>query len=396
MTTESPDEGMRPFRHPVPALRLHHGPDSLAEVSRELQRLGCQRAVIVCGASLSRDAALMTTLRDALGARGAGVYAGVQAHSPLPAVLAAAEQLRALQADAVIAVGGGSAVVTARAASIVLAEGTSVQSLCTTRDATGVLHSPRLLATKLPQFVIPTTPTTATLKAGSAVLDPTDGGRLALFDPKTRAQAVFVHPRLLASSPRDLVVSAGLNTLAMAFEGLMSKRGDPFSDALLMHATRLLVRELPKAALSNAIGPRAELMTASLMCGHGTDYTGASIAIPLGHAVSARFHVDNGLANAIVLPHVVRFNEEAAREGLEKLALAMGVAGTDRPADAVAGALAQLLTTLGTPTRLRDIGVTQDALPAMAEVSMADWFVRDNPRRVEHAGQLHQVLQDAW
>jgi alcohol dehydrogenase class IV len=387
---------MRPFRHLMPALRLHHGPDSLAEVARELERLGCRRAVIVCGASLSRNASVMTLLREALGERCAGVHAGVQAHSPLPAVLQAAEHLRALQADAVIAVGGGSAVVTARAASIVLAEGSSVHALCTSRDAAGVLRSPRLNAAKLPQFVIPTTPTTATLKAGSAVLDPEDGGRLALFDPKTRAQAVFVHPRLLSTPPAALVVSAGLNTLAMAFEGLMSARGDPFSDALLIHATRLLVQQLPDAARGDAVGPRADLMTASLMCGHGTDYTGAGIAIPLGHAVSARFHVDNGLANAIVLPHVVRFNEQAARAGLEKLALALDLAGTPRPADAVAGALATLLQTLGTPTRLRDIGVTRDALPAMAEVSMEDWFVRDNPRRVEHAGQLHQVLQDAW
>ena len=387
---------IRPFRHLVPALRLHHGADSLAEIPRELQRLGCERAVIICGNSLSRDAAVMEALRGALGERCAGVLACVQAHSPLPSILAAAQRLRELRADAVIAVGGGSAVVTARAASIVLAEGGDVHALCTSRDAAGVLHSPRLLAAKLPQFVVPTTPTTATLKAGSAVLDPDDGGRLALFDPKTRAQAVFVHPMMLATSPRELVVSAGLNTLAMAFEGLMSRRGDPFSDALLIHATRMLVTQLPPASQGDGLAARADLMTASLMCGHGTDYTGAGIAIPLGHAVSARFHVDNGLANAIVLPHAVRFNATAAVEGLEKLALAMGVAGTGQPAEAVAGALGRLLATLGTPTRLRDIGVTRDALPAMAEVSMADWFVRDNPRRVENAAQLQEVLEAAW
>ncbi len=116
---------------------------------------------------------------------------------------------------------------------------------------------------------------TATLKAGSAVLDPVDGKRLALFDPKTRAQAVFVHPDLLATAPRELVTSAGLNTLAMAFEGLMSRSGDPFSDALLMHAARLLARHLPNAGKSDDTAMRSDLMMASLMCGHGTDYTGA-------------------------------------------------------------------------------------------------------------------------
>ncbi len=210
-----------------------------------------------------------------MGDRCAGVYAGVQAHSPLSAVEAAASELERLSADAVIAVGGGSAVVTARAASILLAEKGDARSLCTSRDEGGALRSPKLLASKLPQLVIPTTPTTATLKAGSAILDPVDGKRLALFDPKTRASAVFVHPDLLATPPRDLVSSAGLNTLAMALEGLMSRSGDPFSDALLMHAVRLLAQQLPASSQSDDPSIRSDLMMASLICGHGTDYTGA-------------------------------------------------------------------------------------------------------------------------
>lgn len=223
---------MSSYRHLVPELRLFHGPDSLAPLQRELERLGSRRAVIFCGNSLVREGAALDLVRNAMGDRCAGVIAGVQAHSPLHAVEAAAGELKRLEADAVLAVGGGSAVVTARAATILLAEAGDARQLCTSRDENGVLRSPSLRATKLPQLVVPTTPTTATLKAGSAVLDPVDGKRLALFDPKTRAKAVFVHPELLKTPPRDLVVSAGLNTLAMALEGLMSRAGDPFSDGL--------------------------------------------------------------------------------------------------------------------------------------------------------------------
>jgi alcohol dehydrogenase class IV len=245
--------------------------------------------------------------------------------------------------------------------------------------------------------MVPTTPTTATLKAGSAVLDPVDGRRLALFDPKTRAKAVFVHPALLATPPRELVVSAGLNTLAMALEGLMSHGGDAFSDALLMHATRLLVQRLPMAAKGDDADSRSDLMFASLLCGHGTDYTGAGIAIPLGHAISARFHIDNGLTNAIVLPHVVRFNAQAAPAGLGKLAVALG-----RPAQGAAAAmqviagLDAIFDALQTPRRLRDVGVTRESLAELAAISMEDWFVRDNPRRVRDADELQQVLDSAW
>jgi alcohol dehydrogenase class IV len=385
------------FKHLVPELRLFHGPASLASLDSELARLGSRRAVIVCGGSLQREGAALDLVRGAMGDRCAGVIAGVQGHSPLPAVQAVADELRRLEADAVLAVGGGSAVVTARAASIMLAEHGDARALCTARDETGVLRSPRLNAPKLPQLVVPTTPTTATLKAGSAVLDPADGRRLALFDPKTRAKAVFVHPALLATPPRELVISAGLNTLAMALEGLMSLAGDAFSDALLMHATRLLAQQLPMAVQADDDAMRSDLMFASLLCGHGTDYTGAGIAIPLGHAISARFHIDNGITNAIVLPHVIRFNAEAAQAGLEKLAVALG-----RPAQG-AGAATQVIAGIGAifdalqaPRRLRDVGVMRESLAALAAVSMEDWFVRGNPRSVRSADELQQVLDSAW
>lgn len=390
----------------MPELRLFNGPDCLGMLGRELERAGSSRAVIFCGASLARDG-IAEQVRSATGGRCAGVFTGVQAHSPLPAVEAAAAELELLNADCVIALGGGSAIVTARAASILLAEKKGdARTLCTTRGEGGALRSPRLNAPKVPQFVIPTTPTTATLKAGSAVLDPVDGRRLALFDPKTRAQAVFIHPELLATPPRDLIVSAGLNTLAMALEGLMSRSGDPFSDALLMHAARLLRQRLSEVGRGDAgdaedacddAAIRADLMFASLMCGHGTDYTGAGIAIPLGHAVSARFHIDNGLANAIVLPHVVRFNEEAAGAGLQKLVDAFGLNADRRaPAAVVVDALQSIFDALGIPKRLRDIGVTRESLSQLAAISMEDWFVRDNPRRVRDAGELEQVLEGAW
>lgn len=388
---------MRRGQHLVPALRLFDGADSLAALHGELARVGSRRAVIFCGASLVREGVALDSVRTAMGDRCAGVFAGVKAHSPLDAVEVAVQELKRLEADAVVAVGGGSAVVTARAASILLAESGDARTLCTVRALDGSLVSPRLLAPKLPQLVVPTTPTTATLKAGSAVLDPVDGKRLALFDPKTRARAVFVHPDLLGTPPATLVVSAALNTLAMALEGLMSLAGDPFSDGLLMHAIRLVAQGLPGMGTGDEAAARSDLMFASLMCGHATDYTGAGIAIPLGHAVSARFHVDNGYANAVLLPHVVRFNAEAAVTGLEKLATAFGrpARGADA-AEAVVQAIDQLCEQLRAPRRLRELGVTRTSLPELAAISMDDWFVQGNPRRVRDASELLRVLASAW
>jgi alcohol dehydrogenase class IV len=132
-----------------------------------------------------------------------GESRSVRPNSPVQAVEEAARVLREQGADAVIAIGGGSAAVTARAGAILLAEQRPAQELCTRRLPNGQFDSPRLDAPKLPQFVIPTTPSTAFVKVGSAVHDADTGQRLALFDPKTRAKALFLHPEFLRTAPAD-------------------------------------------------------------------------------------------------------------------------------------------------------------------------------------------------
>ena len=99
------------------------GDDCLKSLAPELDRLGCKRAMLVCGGSLSRNQAVMAVVSSAFGARLAGVFDGVQVHSPIPSVQAAARELMRLDADAIVALGGGSAIVSARAANILRAEG---------------------------------------------------------------------------------------------------------------------------------------------------------------------------------------------------------------------------------------------------------------------------------
>lgn len=382
------------FQHLAPALRVFCGQNSLASMGRELARLGCKRAAIVCGASLARNQSQMALVLEAVGERAAGVIAGAVEHSPVDSVLEVAQQLRGLQADAVIAVGGGSAIVTARAAGIVLAEGTQVSRLCSQKNASGQWVSPRLDQPKLPQFVVPTTPTTACVKAGSAVLDVGTGQRLTLFDPKTRAQALFVHPEMLSTAPESLVLSASMNVLAMAVEGLESPQAHAFSDALLMQSLRMLSEHLPQA--ENAAS-RSQLMLAAALCGQGTDFGGAGMASVLGHAMGHSQGVANGLINAVVLPHTMRFNAPATARGVSNVAVALGAASHPRPGfeEAIAR-VESLLDAMRLPRRLRDLGIPSTVLPGVAEKGMSDWFIQRNPRPVQGPSDLLAVLEAAW
>ncbi len=389
---------MRSYQHVTPPLRIFSGENSLASLERELQRLGIERAVLFCGATLGQPGSPVDLIRSALGNRLAAVFTGVKAHSPVPAVEVATQALREVDADGAIAVGGGSAIVTARGASILLAEGREPADLSTRQDANGKMTSPRLEAPKIPQIIIPTTPTTAIVKAGTALLDPATKMRMAMFDPKTRAQSVFIHPALVGSAPEELIISASLNTLAMSIEGLMSRNGDPIADGQLIHALRLAFQRLGNRTELSDPAARADLVVAAMLCGQGTDHSGAGVTTVLGHAVGGHFGVENGVANAIMLPHALRFNAAHAEAGLAKIGAALGLPADDPAAllEAVIDALARLTTGLGVPSRLRDVGVAQEDFAKIAEHAMKDWFLRGNPRPVNNAAQLQQLLVGAW
>ncbi len=388
---------MRSYQHVTPPLRIFSGDNSLASLDRELKRLGVKRALVVCGNTLGKAGSPLDLVREALGDRLAAVFTGVRAHSPVPAVKAAALALQEAGADGIIAVGGGSAIVTARAANILVTEGREPDELATRQNADGKAVSPRLDAPKLPQIIIPTTPTTAIVKAGTAVFDPATDARLAMFDPKTRAQSVIIHPAMIGSAPAGLVLSASLNTLAMAIEGLMSLSSDPIADGQLMHALRLAATRLGESAEPDDAA-RADLVVAAMLCGQGTDHSGAGATTVIGHAVGARYHVENGIANAIMLPHVLRFNAEVAAGGIVKIGAALGLTHGDSAQllEAIVAKLASLLDGLSIPTRLRDVGVTNDGFGEVSQAAMGDWFLRGNPRPISDPADLERLLVDAW
>ncbi|WP_235623884.1 iron-containing alcohol dehydrogenase family protein [Mycolicibacterium goodii] len=382
------------LRHVTPAFRTFCGGDALSGLTRELDRAGATRAVIVTVPAVLANQDAAERLQAALGNRLAGIYDGVVEHSPLPAVEEARKFLAGHRADVVIAVGGGSAVVTARAASILLAEDRDVRELCTQRGADGSLISPKLNAPKLPQWVVPSTPTSAYAKAGAAVRDPETGERLALYDPKIRAQGIALDPVIAGTAPEGLARSASLNVLSMAVEGLLSLTVDPLADALLAQAIRTVLEWLPRlAAEPGATAPRLHLMLAALMSGQGSDFTGGGLAQALSHAIGPRSSAANGTVEALLLPHAMRFVADVVPHRFALIADVLRV--HDRSPEAVVGALQAVLGSFGVPARLRDVAVTEDALLESAGHAMDDWAITAGPRTPSRQ-EVIDLLTAAW
>lgn len=387
---------MKSFKHIAAGLRAFCGDDVLETLPLELDRLKSQRAVVFCGGTVSRSAELLGAVREALGPRCVAVFDKVRPHSPVESVQDGAELLRQSRADAVIAIGGGSAIVTARAATILFAEEGDIESLSATRGRDGKFVSPKLMAPKLPQLVIPTTPTTAMVKSGSGVFDASGRGRLTMFDPKTRAQAIFIHPRFALSAPAQLSLTASLNALAMAVEGIETSTS-PLADGILMHSLRLLSRNLPLLLDQESSGDvRCQLMLASIVCGQGTDHASAGVCSALGHAIGARHHIENGLANGILLAHTMRFNAPVTQLRLDNVAEGLGSHGDGDRVTAAIQAVQHLVARLRVPSRLRDAGIPHEALRGIAQAALDDWFVQTNPRPVTGEEDLMQILEAAW
>jgi alcohol dehydrogenase class IV len=387
------ESGLR-IRHLSPAFRTFCGEGALDALPSELARAGARRAVIICIPAVAAHEDAMGRLREALGDRLAGQFEGVEEHSPLPSVEKARAFLAHHDADAVIAVGGGSSVVTARAATILLGEGKDVRELCTRREPGGRLVSPRLSAPKLPQWVVPSSPTTAYAKAGAAVRDPETGERLALYDPKARAQGVVLDPVMALTAPPQLSWSAALNVFSMAVEGLQSRQIDPLADAMLAHALRMVVTWLPRVAKEpDHAAPRLQLMLAAVMSGQGTDHTGGGLAQALSHAIGPRSPAPNGVVEALLLPHAMRFSASAVADRLASIADYLGLA--DRSAEGVIAEVERLLGVFEAPRRLQDIGVPQDALAEAAAHAMDDWAITAGPRAPDPQ-DVRDLLQGAW
>ncbi|CAN7349520.1 iron-containing alcohol dehydrogenase family protein [Variovorax sp. LjRoot178] len=370
-------------------LRLYHGSDSLASLQKELERAGSRRAVVVCGRTISLSDAL-ARMRESLGSSIVAVAASARENSPVSGVEEAARTITQNDADAIIAVGGGSAAVTSRAAAILVGEKKPLRELSTQRLPDGKFESPRLNAPKLPLFVIPTTPSTAFAKGGTAVHED-DGTRLAMFDPKTRARAIFIHPDFVGTAPAELARNAGLNAFTNAVEALESPKCDPMSEAFLMQALRLLRRNLASVAEAGTTA-RENLVVAAILCGRGTEQAGAGLASVLAHAIGHRAHVANGIVGSIVLPHTMHYNSPVTAQRVGTILESLG-----GPEQADAGAtVATFLKQVGAPTKLREIDVELAALRPIAEAAMQDWFVSRNARLVKDAGALLEILKAAW
>jgi alcohol dehydrogenase class IV len=174
----------------------------------------------------------------------------------------------------------------------------------------------------------------------------------------------FLDPELVLTLPANLVASTGIDALTHAIESVISTFATPFSDGMALEAIRLIAANLPAAVRSNEIEPRANLLYASTMAGIAFSYARTGLVHGMAHPLSSYYDVPHGLANALLLPHVMAFNLPACEDSLARVSVAMG--DVDQAQTAV-DAVNRLNAEVGIPARLSDVGVTDTFIPHMAQ-----------------------------
>jgi alcohol dehydrogenase class IV len=384
------------------AIELHLPQDLLIgggtsdDLPEHVARIGIERPLVVSDRFLL-DEGPAGPLVERLTAAGlpVEVFGDVQPDPTLANVHGALEAIRAHEADGVIAIGGGSPMDTAKAASVAHANDGDV------RDYAGYHQVP---GPGLPLVAVPTTAGTGSeVTRFTVVIEPGTRVKMLITDHKLVPRAAIIDPSLTVDAPPKVTASAGVDALTHAIEAYVSRKANPLTDTLALAAIRRLAWALPRAF---ADGHDAEARAAAAVGAleAGLAFSNASVALVHGMSrpLGAVFGVPHGIANAMLLPAVTAYSLPAAPARYREVAEALGVRrdGPDDPAAAQQGlaVIRRLCRALEIPT-LGQSGIDRAALeraaPKMAEDALASGSPANNPR-VPTAAEIVELYRQAY
>ena len=371
---------------------------------------GTSRALVICSPSINRQTDLVQRIKAALGSHYAGNFDGIENDSTYGSVQAATAAAREADADLLVAVGGGSVIVSVRAVAIFLAEPGDPFEIMTQYPEGEPAYSPRLMEPKLSIINIPTTPTSAMNRAGTGLKNPALDQRMEYFDPKTRPQAVLLDEDALLTAPWEIWRSTSTTVFAGLVGGMSQTDMNPLVAGDQRHAFSLAHNAYLKMKDSQADGAlRMDMALAAFLQNRAEDdgRRGFRVGTFMGnYAVSTALHIrypaiGQGESTSVVQAHTIRLAQDVEWSPARQVCQAIGISydGLDgrQMALAVADWLEEIYGLIGMPTRLRQLDVPKDDLSNIAKDTVknfnANSGVRSAQEQIEDALDL---LNAAW
>jgi alcohol dehydrogenase class IV len=365
-------------------------------VAKEVEKRGSVRPLIVVSPSCRRKTSIIDRLISTLPATPVEVFDAISPHVSRTSVMAVARLARETRADLIITIGGGSAIDTVKVALAALAADIRAEddlaSLAVRTAPDGRPLAPPMPPPPFRQIVAPTTLSGAEFSDLAGCMDPVTQVKQLFTGRAIGSASVLLDPSITLSTPIDIWLSTGVRALDHAVETLCSSESNSYVDALAAQALATLARTLRQTRADPAdLRARLDSQLAVWMACAGLNRVPWGASHGIGHQLGAVAGIPHGYCSCILLPHVLAFNAPANADRQAAVAVALGDSG--RSANA---AVRQLIVDLGLPTRLRDVGVRPEMLPVIAETSLGNLFVRQNPRPIREVAGVMEILEAAF
>ncbi len=362
----------------------YFGPGAIQEIVTEAKGRGFRKVLVVTDKDLMKFK-VATKITELLAKNGIAyeVYDQIKPNPTIKNVQDGVAACKKAGADVLVAVGGGSAIDTSKAIAIIMTnpEFADVRSL---EGASPTKHK------ALPIIAVSTTSgTAAEVTINYVITDEEKHRKFVCADPHDIPVIAIVDSEMCASMPPRLCAATGMDALVHAIEGYITKAAWELTDMMHIKAIEIIAKSLRSSVKGDKQG-REAMALGQYIAGMGFSNVGLGIDHSMAHPLSAVYDIPHGVACAILLAPVMKFNAPATGERYREIARAMGVAGVDAMSQdeyrqAAIAAVQQLSTDVGIPTKLSELGVKEKDINFLADSAMADACTPGNPRDVVKA-----------
>ena len=368
---------MNPFEFFIPQ-NITVGAGTLAKLPECAKKLGGSHAMLISGPTL-RKMGVVDKAADYLKDAGMAVdiFTDVEANPSVTTVEKATEAYKDSGADFIVALGGGSPMDVAKAVGVVAKYGGSITEYEGADKVPGEI---------IPLIAIPTTAGTGSeVTAFSVITDHKRNYKLTVFSYKLIPAYALLDPLLLISAPASVAAACGIDALIHAEESYVSLDASPFSEAMSEKAMELIGRSIRTYVADRSnLEAASDMLAGSLFAGIAFSWARLGNIHAMSHPVSAFFNVPHGVANGILFPYIVKYNEEAAFGKYQKI---YNYISTEEKCESefskgmLEQAVRELNTQVGIPAKLSDAGVTDEYFAQMTEDAMKSGNIAINPQK---------------
>ncbi len=357
----------------------YFGAGAIQEIPNEIKKRGFKKVLVVSDKDLLKFG-VTKKVTDLLDSNEIPyeIFSDLKPNPTVANVKNGVEFFKSAGADSIVAVGGGSAMDTAKAIGIIInnpehGDVVSLEGAVDTKNKA------------VPMIAVPTTAgTAAEVTINYVITDEEKVRKMVCVDPHDIPVVAVIDSDMMSTMPKSLTAATGMDALTHAIEGYITKAAWELTDMMHLKAIEIISKSL-RGAVNNEKEGREGMALGQYIAGMGFSNVGLGIVHSMAHSLGAVYDTPHGVANAMLLPYVMEYNAESTGDRYRDIAKAMGVQNTEilsteEARTAAIGAVKQLSIDVGIPQGLREVGVKEEDFRKLAEMSMIDACTPGNPK----------------